>query len=299
MGSQEKIDRRSLLTGVVAGLASSSCLSSQVKNQDHYPFKKSFCYWPYRNIWSIDQMIEVANKLNCQGIELVDPKHWQKLKDAGLECSLSTSHPFTKGMNHINFHDANIAKLKERIDLCKKFGFPSVITFVGYHDSSPNGGGKVSPKDGIKNCIKAYEKILPYAEKQGITIQMEILNSRVTEKMKGHPGFAGDTVEYCGEIIRHFNSDNFKLLFDIYHVQVMQGDLITRINNNIDIIGHIHTAGCPGRNELNDQQEINYPAVIKALKDNMYKGYVTHEFLPTTDPYKGLQQAFEVCSPRV
>jgi sugar phosphate isomerase/epimerase len=295
MGNKKEMNRRSLLASLALGINSLSCLN-QSKSEKTSPFKKSFCYWPYKNIWSIEKMIEVATSLDCDGIELVDPRHWKKLKDAGLECSLSTSHPYTKGMNHLNFHSGNIAKLKERIDLCKSFGFPSVITFVGYSDSSPWGGGKVTSKEGIKNCIKAYEKIIPYAEKQGITIQMEILNSRVEEKMKGHPGFAGDTVEYCGEIIRHFNSNNFKLLFDIYHVQVMQGDLITRINQNIDIIGHVHTAGCPGRNELNDKQEINYPAVIKALNDNNYQGYVTHEFLPTMDPYKGLQEAFDICN---
>ncbi|MDD7985598.1 TIM barrel protein [Lentisphaera marina] len=292
------MNRRSLLACLAAGLSSPSCLSHQTKKASTYPFKKSFCFWPYRNVWSIDKMIQVAKELDCDGIELVDPKHWSKLKDNGLECSMSTSHPFLKGMNHPKFHDANIQKLKERIDLCEKYDFPSVISFVGYHDSSSVGGGKISPREGIKNCIKAYEKILPYAEKKGVVLQMEVLNSRVSEKMKGHPGFAGDRVEYCGEIIRHFNSPNFKLLFDIYHVQVMQGDLITRIDQNMDIIGHIHTAGCPGRNELGDNQEINYPAVIQALYDNDYRGYVTHEFIPTKDPLLGLQEAFEICTPR-
>ena len=288
------MNRRSLLSALAAGVSTSSCLNNK-QSADTSPFKKSFCYWPYKKYWSIEKMIEVAHHFGCHGIELVDPKYWPKLKDAGLECSVSTSHPFIKGMNHLNFHSANTEKIKARIDLCKQYNFPSVITFVGYQDSSQWGGGKVSYKEGLQNCIKAYEKIVPYAEKQGVTLQMEILNSRVTENMKGHPGFAGDTVEYCGEIIRHFQSENFKLLFDIYHVQVMQGDLITRINQNMDIIGHVHTAGCPGRNELNSSQEINYTAVMKALKDNNYKGYVTHEFIPTVDPLKGLKQAFEIC----
>ncbi|WDE98751.1 TIM barrel protein [Lentisphaera profundi] len=293
--------RRNLLkaSGLGLALAANSCTSTskpQTKSKKQFPFKKSFCYWPYKDMWSIDQMISIAKKMDCDGIELVPPKYWGKLKDAGLECSLSTSHSFTTGMNDPTFHLANISKIKERIDLCKQYNFPSVITFVGFSDNTDQGGAKISASEGIKNCIQAYEQVLPYAEKQGITLQMEILNSRVSTSMKGHPGFAGDTVEYCGEIIRHFNSDHFKLLFDIYHVQVMQGDLITRINDNMDIIGHVHTAGCPGRNELDNSQEINYPAVIQALNNNAYKGYLTHEFLPTKNAELGLSEAFETCS---
>ena len=138
----------------------------------------------------------MAKELDCDGIELVDPKHWQKLKDNNPECSLSKSHPFTKRMNHPNFHDSNINKLKERIDLCKKFNFPSVITFVGYRQYVFR-WWKNPLKEGIKNCIKAYEKNPSLCRKARHFITNGTLNSRVSEKMKGHPGFAGDTVEYC------------------------------------------------------------------------------------------------------
>ncbi|MCH2207433.1 MAG: TIM barrel protein [Lentisphaerales bacterium] len=293
------MDRRNLLkmAGGSLALSSISCQSATVAGSSKsFPFKKSFCFWCYKDHWGIEQQIDAALKLGCDGIELVDPKHFDKLKAAGLECSLTTSHGYTKGMNNKIFHDENIKKMKERIDVTKKYGFSNVITFVGFADTTKFGGSKIDPEEGIKNCIEGYKKIIGYAEKKGITLQMEILNSRVEEKMKGHPGFAGDTVEYCGEIIRAIGSENLKILFDIYHVQVMQGDLITRIGENADIIGHIHTAGCPGRNELDDTQEINYPAVMKKLKEIGYKDYVTHEFIPTREPYNGLVEAFERCS---
>lgn len=293
------MDRRNLLklAGGSLAFSSVSCESASGSlSSKSFPFKKSFCSWCYKGHWNIDQQIEAAVKLGCDGIELVDPKHFDKLKTAGLECSLTTSHGYTKGMNNKIFHAENIQKMKDRIDITKKFNFPSVITFVGFGDTRSVGGSKIDPEEGIKNCTEGYKKIIGYAEKKGITLQMEILNSRVDEKMKGHPGFAGDTVEYCGEIIRAIGSENLKILFDIYHVQVMQGDLITRIGDNADIIGHIHTAGCPGRNELDDTQEINYPAVMKKLNDIGYKGYVTHEFIPTREPYAGLVEAFDRCS---
>lgn len=293
------MDRRALLkmAGGSVALGSVSCSSiTESSNSKSFPFKKSFCSWCYNKHWNIDEQIAAAVKLGCDGIELVNPKHWDELKAAGLECSLTTSHGYTKGMNNKKFHAENIKKMKDHIDLSKKYNFPSVITFVGFADTTKMGGSKIDPEEGIKNCIEGYKKIIGHAEKQGITLQMEILNSRVDEHMKGHPGFAGDTVEYCGEIIRAIGSENLKILFDVYHVQVMQGDLITRIGDNADIIGHIHTAGCPGRNELDDTQEINYSAVMKKLDDIGYKGYVTHEFIPTRDPYKGLVEAFDRCS---
>jgi hydroxypyruvate isomerase len=293
------MDRRSLLkvAGGTLALGATSCVTEpSLTKTKSFPFKKSFCLWCYNGVWDIDQAIAAAKKLGCDGLELIGPEHWPKLKAAGLECSMAKAHPFIKGMNHKNFHTENIAALKASIDRSADFGCKNVITFVGYHDSTKHGGGIVSPEQGIKNCLEGYKKIIGYAEKKGITLQMEMLNSRVSTKMKGHPGFAGDSIDYCGEIIREISSPNLKVLFDIYHVQVMHGDLITRIEENKDIIGHIHTAGCPGRNELGDNQEINYPAVIKKLNDIGYKGYIAHEFIPTTDPYEGLVEAFERCS---
>ncbi|MCM8535630.1 MAG: TIM barrel protein [Lentisphaeraceae bacterium] len=293
------MDRRSLFKAAGSSLALGAVSCTAVgasSSTKKFPFKKSFTSWCYNGHWTIDEQIAAAKKLGCDGLELVDNKHWDKLKAAGLECSLTRSHGFVKGMNNPVFHAENIQKMKEQIDQSKKYNFPSVITFVGFADTTSVGGSKIDPEEGIKNCIEGYKKIIGYAEKQGVTLQMEVLNSRVSTKMKGHPGFAGDKVEYCGEIIRAIGSERLKILFDVYHVQVMQGDLITRIEQNMDIIGHVHTAGCPGRNELDNTQEINYPAVMKKLHDLGFDKYVTHEFIPTRDPFAGLVEAFDVCS---
>ena len=144
--------------------------------------------------------------------------------------------------------------------------------------------------------MKALKEIVRHAERRGVTICLEQLNTRdATHPMKGHPGYQGDDIDYCAGIIRQVASSNAKLLFDIYHVQVMHGDVIRRIRQYGDLIGHVHTAGNPGRGELDDGQEIHYPAVMRALVETGYQGYVGHEFIPTRDPAQGLAQAIAIC----
>jgi hydroxypyruvate isomerase len=288
-----KIAGATIATGMTA-----SCATAK-KEERVNPFKKSFCLWCYNGVWNVDQAIDAAVKLGCHGIELVPKKDWPKLKAAGLECSVvSAGHGYVKAMNNRKFHDECVKSLTQAIDDAHEAGYKNVITFIGFADTTNEGGSLVTREEGIKNSIDGFRRIVGYAEKKGVILQLEMLNSRDPVKMKGHPGYQGDNLEFCGEVIRTVNSPNLKLLFDIYHVQIMQGDLCRRIEENIDIIGHIHTAGCPGRNELDDRQEINYPAVIQKLADLGYKGYVTHEFIPTRDPYEGLVEAFANCSVR-
>ena len=146
-------------------------------------------------------------------------------------------------------------------------------------------------------CVETWKNVIPLAEKKGITLVLEHLNSRDdSHPMKGHPGYFGDDVDFCAELVNKVGSASFKLLFDVYHVQVMNGDVIRRIRQYKDIIGHYHTAGCPGRGELDDSQEINYPPVMRAILETGYDGYVAQEFLPTwEDPIKALRHAAEVC----
>ena len=184
------------------------------------------------------------------------------------------------------------------IDACAEAGFHSVIAFTGYkwRDASDPTSGEISPEEGADNCVKGFRQIMAHAEKKNITVCLEHLNSRdASDPMKGHPGYQGDDVDYVAGIIRRVGSERLKMLFDIYHVQVMNGDVIRRIEECKDVIGHVHTAGNPGRGELDDTQEINYPPIMRKLLDIGYKGFVGQEFIPTGDPLAGLQQAVRVC----
>jgi hydroxypyruvate isomerase len=163
-----------------------------------------------------------------------------------------------------------------------------VITFTGFREDIPDDVG-------LENCVQGYKKIIGHAEKKGVTLCLEILNSRVGIEMKGHPGYQGDHTDYCMEIIKQVGSPRMKLLFDIYHVQIMDGDIISRIRQYQDHIGHYHTAGNPGRRELDDQQEINYPPIMEEIVRTGYTDYVGQEFIPTGDPLEGLRQAVALC----
>ena len=154
----------------------------------------------------------------------------------------------------------------------------------------------LSREEGADNCVAQFKKVVGYAEKKGITLCLEMLNTRDdTHPMKGHPGYQGNDTEYCIDIIKRVGSEHLKLLFDIYHVQIMNGDVIRRIQQHKDYIAHIHTAGNPGRAELNEEQEIFYPPIMRALLDVGYEGFVGQEFIPTGDPLVGLKQAVALC----
>ncbi|HVC98610.1 MAG TPA: TIM barrel protein, partial [Pirellulales bacterium] len=221
-------------------------------------------------------------------VELADPKDWPTLKKHGLVCAIATSHGFEKGMNNPDYHEMCIEKIRASIDACAEYGFPNVITFTGFREDIPDDVG-------AKNCVAGFKKIVGYAEKKKVNLCLEMLNSRVDFEMKGHPGYQGDHTDYCIDIIKQVGSPRMKLLFDIYHVQIMDGDVISRIRQHADYIAHIHTAGNPGRAELDDKQEINYPPIMRALLEIGYSGYVGQEFIPTRDPLDGLRQAVALC----
>ena len=156
--------------------------------------------------------------------------------------------------------------------------------------------GEISLAEGADNCVAGLKKLAVHAEKKGVTICIEHLNSRDgSHPMKGHPGYQGDDVDYVANIVRRVGSPRVKMLFDIYHVQIMNGDVIRRLEECKDVIGHIHTAGNPGRAELDDNQEINFPPILRKIVEIGYKGFVGHEFIPTRDPLAGLKQAIQLC----
>lgn len=250
---------------------------------------QSVVHWCFKKYWDIEKTAQIASQLGIKSVELTPAENWETLKKHGLTCAIASSHGFKVGFNNPENWDQCIEILRKRIDECAAGGVKNVITFTGMRDG-------ISDEEGARNCVAGFKKIIGYAEKNNVNLCLEMLNSRDdSHPMKGHPGYQGDHTEYCIDIIKQVGSDRMKLLFDIYHVQIMDGDVIRRIRQHKDYIGHVHTAGNPGRGELDQKQEINYPAIMLALQEIGYQGFVGQEFIPTRDPYQGLKQAVELC----
>ncbi len=232
-----------------------------------------------------------AKAIGLEGIEGIDRKYYGEVKKLGLDISLVSSHGFAEGPCDPRFFDQSVAKLAEGIEVAKEVGSKKVITFTGMRFDG------MDEEKADTDCIAAWKKVLPQAEAAGITLCLEHLNSRdSSHPMKGHPGYFGDDVDFCVDLVKKVGSPNLKLLFDVYHVSIMNGDIIRRLRQHADSIGHVHTAGNPGRGELDDTQEIDYPAVMRALTTIGYHDFVAHEFLPTwDDPILALRHAAMVC----
>jgi hydroxypyruvate isomerase len=307
------MSRRHLLCGLAAagaasaltGLAPHQSRAAKARAALKGRIKQSICFWCFNTAgkkWDLDTTCRVARDLGCVSVELVDPAEWNVLKKYKLVCAIAPNGmpgaPFVKGFNNPRYHEELVTRMKKSIDACADAGFPNVIAFTGYkwRKAEDAKSGEISRTDGAANCVKGFKKLVGYAEKKRVTICLEHLNTRDnSHPMKGHPGYQGDDLDWVAGIIRKVGSERLRLLFDIYHVQVMHGDLIRRIEQNKDIIGHVHTAGNPGRGELDDSQEILYAPVMKKLLAIKYKGYVGQEFIPTRDPVEGLRQAVRLC----
>lgn len=284
-----------MVAGTGAAMAAGSCSSTPGHRKPAASggrINQSIAYWCFAEYWNLEKMCQVANALGCKSIELVGPNDFATLKRHGLVCALAPNGtpdpPFVKGLNNPKYHDMIVTKTRETIDACAEYNFPSVIAFTGEREDIPDDAG-------IENCVAGLKKIIGHAEKKKVNVCLEILNSRVAEEMKGHPGYQGDHVDYCMEIVKKVGSPRMKLLFDIYHVQIMDGDIISRIRQYKDYIGHYHVAGNPGRNEIGDTQEINYRPIMEEIARTGYTGYVGHEFIPTGDPLKSLTEAVRIC----
>jgi hydroxypyruvate isomerase len=289
--SRSPIDRRTVLKG----LAATAAIGFRAEAADEpAPFrvkngriKQSVIPWCF-NPMPPEELVQHSARLGLPSVELIDPKHWALLKSLGMTCALAGSHGFAKGFAHPEEHDECVKILRERIELSAAAGVPSVITFSGFRRG-------ISTEEGQANMIAGLKKIVPFAEEKGVTICLEMLNSRVETAMKGHPDYFCDDIERSVDICRAIGSERMKVLFDIYHVQIMHGDVITRIKQHAPFIGHVHTAGVPGRGEIDNTQELNYPPIMKALLDSGYKGYVGQEFIPVRDKIASLTEAVRLC----
>lgn len=244
----------------------------------------SVCLWCYK--MSADKMAPIASKMGLKAIDLLTPKEWKPLKENGLICSMTSGvwGGITRGFNRPEQHEAIIKTLKDLIDANAEAGYPNVICFSG------NRGGM--PDDvGMKNCAEGVKKIIGYAEQKKVMLCMELLNSRVD-----HHDYMCDKSAWGIELAKMVGSDYFKLLFDIYHMQIDEGDIIRTIRNNHQYFAHYHTGGIPGRHEIDDTQELFYPAVMRAIVETGYKGFVAQEFVPAKkDKIASLAQAIRIC----
>jgi hydroxypyruvate isomerase len=249
--------------------------------------QQSVIHWCFKPM-TVEELAGHAAHLGMSSVELVPAESWPMLKKLGLVCALSSSHGFTKGFAHKEEHAECIETLRKHIDETADAGFPSVITFSGFRRG-------LSDEEGLGNMVDGLKQIVGHAEKRKVNLCLEMLNSRVNIEMKGHPDYFCDKIEMAVEVCRRISSERMKVLFDIYHVQIMEGDLITRIREFHPYIGHYHTAGVPGRGELDANQEINYPAVMKTILETGYKGYVGQEFIPVRDKVASLGEAVKLC----
>jgi hydroxypyruvate isomerase len=289
-----ELSRRTVLTGAVAAgvLARSAAAqdddpSFKIKNNR---VKQSIMGWTF-NPMPTDELARHCKALGMHAMEGVDAKHYPMIRELGLKISLTGSHGFNKGPCDPANREMVISKIKEGIDRAVQFEAPGVITFTGYRVKG------MSDEEQNRTCVETWKAVAGYAEEKKVNICLEHLNSRDdSHPMKGHPGYYGDHVQHCVDLIKAVGSPRMKLLFDIYHVQVMDGDVIRHIRQYKDVTGHYHTAGVPGRGELDETQELNYPAIVRAILETGFQGYLAQEFIPTwPDRVKALRHAVRVC----
>jgi hydroxypyruvate isomerase len=243
---------------------------------------QSVSRWCYGS-WSLDQLCEISKKLGIKAIDLLDPSDFTTVKKHGLVCALVNSHSLTNGLGDTRYQEGCIAKLREVIDATSEAGFPNVVAFPGNRRNIPNDVG-------IENTVAALKQIVGHAEQKKVTICLEYLNSKVN-----HKDYMFDNMAWGVEVCKRVGSERVKILYDIYHAQIMEGDIIRTLRDNKDYIGHYHTGGNPGRNEIDDTQELYYPAIMQAIVETGFTGYVAHEFVPKRDPLAALTYAVRVC----
>ncbi len=246
--------------------------------------KQSFARWCYAKI-PLDDLCRQAAEMGCTGIDLIDAPDWPTAKKYGLTPAMTQGEArIPVGWNHKENHDALEKQIRVLIAQAAEAKLPNVITFSG------NRRG-MSDDEGKANCIEGLRRVVKFAEDSGVTICMELLNSKIN-----HKDYQADHTAWGVDVVKGVGSPRLKLLYDIYHMQIMEGDIIHTIRDNIEYIGHFHTGGVPGRHELDDTQELQWRTVAKAIADLNYTGYFAHEFQPLKDPLTSLRQAVELCT---
>jgi hydroxypyruvate isomerase len=247
-------------------------------------FKQAVARWCYQSI-PLDDFASSIAEIGLKGMDLVGPEDWPALKRHGLVCSITAGGgTIADGLNRKENHEKIEREMAANIPRAAAAGVPNVITFSG------NRRG-LSDQEGMENCVIGLNRVKGLAENQGVTICLELLNSKVD-----HKDYQCDHTAWGAEVVRRVNSPRVKLLYDIYHMQIMEGDIIATIRANREWIGHYHTGGVPGRHEIGTDQELYYPAIMRAIAGTGFTGFVAHEFVPTGDPLTSLREAVKLCT---
>jgi hydroxypyruvate isomerase len=246
--------------------------------------KQTACRWCYGKI-PLDELCRAMADMGLTSIDLLDEKDWETATKYGLICSMAYGGggSIANGLNVKANHDEIVRNFERVIPKLASLKFPNVITFFGNKRGMPD-------TEAIANCVEGLNRVKKVAEDNGVTICVELLNSKVD-----HKDYQGDHTAFGVEVVKAVNSPRVKLLYDIYHMQIMEGDVIRTIRDNKDWIAHFHTGGVPGRHELDDRQELNWRAIATAIADTGYQGYMAHEFVPTRDPLMSLREAVKLC----
>ncbi|WP_405207384.1 hydroxypyruvate isomerase family protein [Aquimarina sp. LLG6339-5] len=273
------------LGGVVIPQSISGDISNSFQDSLKGNINHAVCRWCYGNI-ELEEFVEKSNDIGIKAIDLLKPNEWEVVMKKGLECSLATDTfaSIVQGFNNIKNHSELQKKYLNLISQASHSGIKQVIVFSG----NRNG---ITDEVGLEQCAKGLTPLVKHAEKNDVTLVMELLNSKVD-----HKDYQCDHTPWGVQLVDKIGSTNFKLLYDIYHMQIMEGDIIATINEYKNYISHYHTAGVPGRHEINHTQELNYPAIMKAIVANGFTGYVAQEFIPTyQDSLEALKEGIMIC----
>jgi hydroxypyruvate isomerase len=247
-------------------------------------FRHSACRWCYQKM-PLEDLVLGAKRIGLESIELLDPADWPVVQKHGLTCAMANGvTQITSGLNRIEHHGVMVPGMIDRIGACADAGLPNVICFSGSR-------GGMDDEVGLANCATALRQIVGEAERRRVTVCMELLNSKIN-----HPDYMCDHTAWGVELVKRVGSERFKLLYDIYHMQIMEGDVVHTIRDNHQYIAHYHTGGVPGRHEIDQTQELNYAVVCRAVKETGHRGFVAQEFIPLRDPMTSLAEAVAICT---
>ncbi|MGE3808285.1 MAG: hydroxypyruvate isomerase family protein [Gemmataceae bacterium] len=280
--SDQPISRRAALqaAGVAALTARYAWADEPAKINGN--IKQSICRWCY-NKTPLDKLASAAARIGYKSIELLTPEEYLGIKPLGLSCAMIRCKSITDGLNRKENHDWIEKELTANIEFAADNGLPNVICMSGNRKG-------MSDEEGLENCALGLKRVTGLAEKKKITICMELLNSKVN-----HKDYMADRTPWGVALVKKVGSPRFKLLYDIYHMQIMEGDVIRTIRDNKEHIAHYHTGGVPGRHEIDETQELYYPAIIKAILETGYTGFLGQEYIPAREPLASLAQGFRIC----
>lgn len=285
------LSRRSVLQGSLASAALGGTAAAQEAEERpvgirNGRLRQAGVQWCYGA--PLEELAALCVRLGVSGVDVVHPNEWPVLQAHGLVCTMTPCFErgigIGNGLNKVEHHETHFEVVRERIDRNAEAGFKNVLVFSGNREDG------LSDKQGLANCATALKQLVGYAEERGQVIQMEILNSK-----KDHAGYMFDRTAWGLDLVQAVGSDHFKLLYDIYHAQIMEGDIIATIRAHHDHFGHYHTAGVPGRSNLDETQELYYPAIMAAVAETGFEGFVGQEFIPRGDRAQALTHAVELC----